>query len=342
MKILACTQYYYYDDLRGVEPQFYYLYRVPKAMGHDVDFFDWRTLCRIDVEQMRSQFLRLLNGGGYDAVFIATSMDEFDPDTLREAQRFCPVIAFNSDDEDRWKDYSRPRADWYTFLVTNSRDVYESHRGEIPNLLHAQWACCGFWDGRRTRKDIDFSFVGQIYGQRAAQTESLRRTAQLRSYGKGLTPSVRAVAPNASAWKVAMGQMLTNALHKRLPDIFRSSTISFEEVNQYWNRSRISFTPLESSRNSEVYQIKSRVFDMGLSGTLMIAPRAAAIELYYEPGKEYVPYDDLKDCADKVRFYLSHERERNTIAMAYAARTEAEHMWHHRMSHVFRHTGLLP
>lgn len=341
MRILACTQYYYYDDPRGVEPQFYYLYRVPKAMGHEVDFFDWRTLCHIDVEQMRKQFITMVRSGGYDAVFVATSMEEFDEQTLREARQHCPIIAFNSDDEDRWDSYSSKRVDWYSYMVTNSPDVYEAHRGTHTNLLHAQWACCGFWDGRETQKDIDVSFVGQIYGTRATQIEELRRTAQLQPFGRGLTPSIRDIAPEATGLKLAVGQAMTNALHKRLPDLFRSSTINFEQVNALWNRSRVSFTPLESSRGGKVFQIKSRVFDMGLSGTLMIAPKAAPIEQYFEPGKEYVQYDDLADCAEKAKYYCAHEDERRKIALAYAKRTEAEHMWQHRIENVLRGAGLM-
>ena len=99
MKILTCTYYHYYGSRRGVEPQFYYLYKVPQTMGHDVDFFDYRTSHEISPEHMRRQFLTLLRGGSYDAVFIATHQEEFDAATLAEAKKFCPVFAWNSDDE---------------------------------------------------------------------------------------------------------------------------------------------------------------------------------------------------------------------------------------------------
>ncbi len=341
MRFLACTYYYYYDDPNGVEPQFYYLCRVPQSMGHEVDFFDWRTLCHVGVEQMRSQFLTMVRGGNYDAVFIATHLEEFDEVTLSEARRHCPIIAFNSDDEDRWDSYSSKRVSWYSFMVTNSPTVYNLNQTRHANLLHAQWACCGFWDGRQKQKDIDVSFVGQIYGKRMVQVEELRRTAGLRSFGKGIAPRVGEIAPGTSCVKLFIGQTLTNFLHKRLPDVFRSSTISFEQVNSLWNRTRVSFTPLESSRGGDVFQIKSRVFDMGLSGTLMIAPKAAPIEQYFEPGKEYVQYDDLQDFAEKARYYCSHENERQKIATAYSDRVLAEHMWSHRINHVLHSAGLI-
>jgi spore maturation protein CgeB len=117
------------------------------------------------------------------------------------------------------------------------------------------------------------------------------------------------------------------------------STIDFVTVNQLWNRTRVSFTPLDSN-DGTVRQIKSRVFDMGLSGTLMLAHRAPRLDDYYEPGREYAPFDSLEECADLARYYLRHEAERRRIAEAYARRTLAEHLWKHRIERVFKAAGL--
>jgi spore maturation protein CgeB len=117
------------------------------------------------------------------------------------------------------------------------------------------------------------------------------------------------------------------------------STINFDAVNKLWNRSKISFTPLDSS-SGNVLQIKSRIFDQGLSGTLMLAHRAPTLDDYYEPGKEYVPFGCIEECADKARFYLRNEASRRKIAEAYAARTRSEHLWSHRIQNVLRDAGL--
>lgn len=340
MKILVCTSYYYYGQTRGVEPQFYYLYKVPQALGHQVDFFDWLTAARIGLDQMRRAFLAMVRGGGYDAVFLATHRDEFDQATLAEAQRHCPIVAWNSDDEWRWDSYSAPRVGWYAFMVTNSPEVYAQHKAAHPNLLHAQWACTGFWDGRATPKDIGFSFVGQVYGSRAAQIGWLARHAGLRTFGKGTRTYLYDDAQRAPlarrARRAVQGRILKYALPGLADEL---STISFEQVNMLWNRSKIAFTPLDSSQQN-VRQIKSRVFDMGLSGTLMLAHRAPSLDSYYEPDREYVPFETLEECAEKARFYLKNEPARAKIAAAYARRTAAEHMWHDRIRHVLKQAGL--
>lgn len=340
MRLLVCCSYYYYGHVRAVEPQFYYLYKVPEALGHTVDFFDVMTAARIGIEQMRRLFLATLAGGGYDAVFIATHKEEFDQETLAEAGRRCPIIAWNSDDEWRWESYSAPRVGWYTFMVTNSPQVYAEQRAHAPNLLHAQWACTGFWDGQATPKDIDFSFVGQVYGTRAEQIAWLGRRAGLRAFGAG-TGALVLDAQRRTGLRARLKDGLQRAaLRYILPGLARTmSTIDFEQVNLLWNRSKISFTPLDSSKGG-VRQIKSRVFDMGLSGTLMLAQRAPFLDSYYEPEREYVPFETLEECAEKASFYLRNEAARLKIAQAYARRTSAEHMWSHRIQAVLRAAGL--
>jgi spore maturation protein CgeB len=79
---------------------------------------------------------------------------------------------------------------------------------------------------------------------------------------------------------------------------------------------------------------------MGLSGTLMLAHRAPDLETYYEPGKEFIWFESLEECAELARFYLRHEQARRTIAEAYARRTLAEHLWEHRIRRILQETGL--
>ncbi|HUB27312.1 MAG TPA: glycosyltransferase [Tepidisphaeraceae bacterium] len=324
MRLLIAASYYYCNDTRAVEPQFYYLFKVPESMGHEVDFFDFHTAAKISPEHARRLFLALLASGRYDGAFIATHRDEFDEGTLKEAQRHCPVIAWNSDDEYRWQGYSSKQAGWYSWMVTNSAEVYARESAAHRNLLHAQWACTGFWDGRNTKKDVDFSFAGQFHGRRKEQCVFLSRRAEMAVFGMG-------------------AKFLDLPFPANLPEDLKSpawqTTLHFESINQLWNRSRISYTPLDSSDGSTM-QIKSRVFDMGLSGTLMLAPAAAPVNRYYEPGKEYVAFETLEDCVEKARFYIAHERERRRIAGAYAERTLSEHLWRHRIEHVLRQAGL--
>jgi spore maturation protein CgeB len=82
------------------------------------------------------------------------------------------------------------------------------------------------------------------------------------------------------------------------------------------------------------------VFDMGLSGSLMLAHRAPHLDEYYEPEREYVPFETVGEAAEKARFYVANEPARRKIARAYAERTRKEHMWSHRIDDVLAQANL--
>jgi len=92
--------------------------------------------------------------------------------------------------------------------------------------------------------------------------------------------------------------------------------------------------------NGEVLSIKSRTFDMGLSGTLMLNEHSPNLERYYELGRECVTFESLEDCAEKAIWYLAHEKERAKIAQSYRHRTVREHLWQNRYSQLFSQMGL--
>jgi spore maturation protein CgeB len=132
-----------------------------------------------------------------------------------------------------------------------------------------------------------------------------------------------------------------------------ASGLSFEAVNGLWNRSRISWTPLDlSAPQFEAkakmtrefgmasddplspwmtrYQVKGRVFELGSSGSLMLCDRNPMIDEYYTRGLEYDDFESADEFVEKARFYLSHEEARARIARAYHDRTIAEHLWQYR------------
>jgi len=316
-------------------------------MGIDADFFDYHASKKIGLDQMKRILLTLVKGGKYDVVFIATHKDEFDEETLNKAKRYSTIIAWNSDDEWRWETYSKHRVGWYTFMVTNSPEVFEKEKSSYGNLIQAQWACTSFWDGEKVRKDIDFSFAGRVYGERKRQLSYLKSKMAIITYGYGTGNRLKdKTIPtdegnNPGGIKGIFKNILLKYTPTKVINIYNENfdIINFEQVNKIWNRTKISFTPLDSSKGN-VRQIKSRVFDMGLSRTLMLAHKAPYIDNYYEPQKEFVVFDTLGECVDKAKYYLRNESERKKISEAYARRTLAEHLWKHRIEHVLREAGL--
>ena len=331
MRILSAVPKAYYGRRNATDPLYLWFRQPLQRMGHHVDHFDHiDTFTRLGPERCGEAFLSRVRAGGYDLVLYSNwGRDCMPREAIREAGRYAPVVGWNSDDDWQWESYTRHVAPYFTYAVTTYPHVYEANRLARPNLLLSQWACLDTGTGPRRPKDLDFTFVGQVYRNRVADCRHLSRAAGLRVFGLGAARvSVPWLAPSR-VWKWAV----------KVPGPW-SRPLTTDRVHDLWDRSRVSFTPLSAAGDARCVQIKGRVFEMGLSGTLMLCQHTPELARYYEPGREFVPYEDLEDCAEKARFYLSNEPARSRVAAAYAARTRAEHLWEHRFADLFRAVGV--
>ena len=63
------------------------------------------------------------------------------------------------------------------------------------------------------------------------------------------------------------------------------------------------------------YQLGSRTWEALWLRTFLLEEDNPVISVYFEPYLDYVPFTTLKDLADKIRYYLEHEEERDRIRM---------------------------
>lgn len=330
MRILSTVTRAYYSYETSVEPMYLWFTQPLTRMGHTVDHFDHVRLCgKIGPDACGEQFVEQVRRGGYDVVLYQTGgADWMARQAIAEAARLAPVIAWNSDDDWQWNSYTKLVAPYFTFMATTYPHVFAEGRRRYPNLLLSQWGCLSGYSDFHRDKDLDFTFAGQIYRSRVESCRYLRKRSGLKVFGLG---SVRVRWP-------LMNTEAGRFVARRIGPLNRP--ISFEQVHDIWNRSRISYTPMGASRNPGLLQIKGRTFEMGLSGTMMLCQHSPSLERYYEPHREFVPFETLEDCAEKARWYLRNESARAKIALAYARRTQAEHMWEQRFEKLFQDAGI--
>jgi spore maturation protein CgeB len=268
----------------------------------------------------------------YDVIFYQTACQDARSinESVREASRYAVTVAWNSDDDFAWEKQTSLMAPAFTYMYTTYPHIYDENRAAHPNLRLTQWGCYRKFADFGRPKDLNFTFAGQIYGDRARSCRYLAKRADLRVYG---FMSGMAHTPAFLYWPVIRNVTF------RFPSVY-GRAIHYREINDVWNRSKVSYTPMEASVSSDILQIKSRAFEMGLSGTVMLSRLSPNLDRYYEPGKEFVVFEDLDDCAEKAKFYVTHEAERARIAKAYHDRTSAEHLWTHRFRKIFEEIGL--
>ena len=131
-----------------------------------------------------------------------------------------------------------------------------------------------------------------------------------------LRPSMRGWSILPEAAKVRCPLLASRGAYKFVAQNFPrlNRPLEFKQVHEIWNRSKVSFAPMGSSTDPKRLQVKGRVFEMGMSGTMMLTQRSPDIENFYEPGMEFIAYDSVEDCAEKAKFYLRNETERARIA----------------------------
>ena len=68
-----------------------------------------------------------------------------------------------------------------------------------------------------------------------------------------------------------------------------------------------------------------RLYEATGVGTLLITDQKENMCEFFEPGKEVVTYEHEDDLVEKVRYYSTHDREREAIAKAGQQRTLRNH-----------------
>jgi Glycosyl transferases group 1 len=333
VRILSVVSQGYYGQRNTVEPMYLAFTEPLRALGHEVEHFDhFRSNREVGPAATGDRLLAAVRSGGYDAILYQTACQEarYIGESLREAGRHAPTIAWNSDDDFAWESQTSLMAPYFTFMFTTYPHIFEQNRSRHPNLRLSQWGCLETFGDWQRPKDLDFTFAGQLYGERVRSARILAKRAGMKVYG---FMSGMARTPAFFYWPGI------RALTFRFPAIY-GAPLHYEAINAIWNRSRISYTPMEASVSANILQVKSRAFEQGLSGTLMVCRLSPSLERYYEPGTEFVSFEDLDDCVEKVTFYLKHEDERARIAKAYYERTRGEHMWTHRFRQMFDDVGL--
>ncbi len=79
-----------------------------------------------------------------------------------------------------------------------------------------------------------------------------------------------------------------------------------------------------------------RLFEITGSGAMLLAFAQPGIEKYFVAGKEIVLFTGEADCLEKIRYYLSHEEERASIAAAGKKRTSTEHTFRNRATELLK------
>lgn len=91
----------------------------------------------------------------------------------------------------------------------------------------------------------------------------------------------------------------------------RNAQVSHEEYAALLSRSKMS---INFSYSVSSHQLKGRVFDVLLSGAMLLESENDQTSAFFRPMQEYVPFASKEDLVEKIGYFLKHEDELRDIA----------------------------
>jgi spore maturation protein CgeB len=302
----------YGDPSRGLSYEEHAFFHSLLMMGHELIRFDPVATAE---RAGRGPATRMLREIAYryrpDLMFTVLFQDDLDPAIVREISAGSATTTFNwfADDHWRYERFSRRWAPAFNWVATTSSAALEKYRRDgVTNVMQTQWACnAHLYRPLDLPKTIDVSFVGQPHGDRRDVIERLRaRGIAVQTFGLG--------------WP--------------------AGRVSQREMIEIFNRSKINLNLSNASRGG-VEQVKGRDFEVPGCGGFLLSRASPEIAACFDVGREIVCYDGTDDLADKIRYYLARDGERDAIAAAGYRRTIREHTYAHRLVALFDGMKLL-
>ena len=130
--------------------------------------------------------------------------------------------------------------------------------------------------------------------------------------------------------------MLLEYLHHNLPGGARVSQTPGDGFIRLMQASHIVMNFSGASGQTGGRQIKSRVFEPQLLGTVLCTEYAQGLEDYWDLQEEILCWYDVEECVEQTRQILRDEAKRRRLVQAAQRRAAEEHTWVHRFHDFFR------
>lgn len=130
---------------------------------------------------------------------------------------------------------------------------------------------------------------------------------------------------------------------RQLPDGILGGVLSDEEMIKLYSRSKINlgFSSCgDTHKESRILQVRLRDFEVPMCGGFYMVEYMEELEEFFEIGKEIVCYSGPGDLAEKIKYYLAHDQEREKIRIAGYERCQKDHTWEKRFTAAFKEMGL--
>lgn len=329
MKILVvCMQHTYGDPEREYSFEYFNFYQVLAAMGHEVELFDYMGELRaLGKEGMNQKLLAQVQDWRPTVSLFSLYTDQFDPAVVERLREYTKTLCFFHDDT--WRvEYSRFWAAHFDYFSTP--DVHGEAKYREFGLSNALYFPFGCNEQVFRKLDIpkrfDVSFVGRWHPWREWLIERVQKAG---------------IEVEVAGYRWPKGEVDQEGMVR----IFNESRINLNLSNSAsWDMRYLMPSPramlnrIRSKKNIE--QMKARIFEVNGCGAFQLSYFVEGLANCYDIDREIGVYTDADDLVDKIKFYLAHEKLRESMAEAAYERTLREHTYRQRFQAVFQRMGL--
>lgn len=309
MKILMVYNLYYYGS-KNLNSSYYFFTDTLLKMGHEVIVLDMNKLNNIERSVAVGKFLLFyINEYKPDILFTVPSKDEISIPYLWYIKKFTKTttVAWNSDDDRRWNNYSKRYVNYYDYMVTTYKDSYEKAQNEgCQNVLLSQWAVNpeNFYKIPNVEKIYDIAFIGAAYGNRPKYIKILKN----------------------EGYNVFVGGKDWDKYEKNT-----ITEIEMAYMNLVYNQSR--FVLVINEGLDDGMQIKARVFESPGSGSCVLMQKTKDIETYYS-SEEVIYFSDINDLLNKLKLLYKDENRIDQVAQRGYQKTISCHTYESRLTEI--------
>lgn len=330
MKILlACMLHTYGDPEREYSYEYFNFYQSLKQMGHEVELFDYMgEMQALGKESMNHKLLARAQEWRPTVTLFSLYTDQFEPAVIDRLREYTTTLCFFHDDT--WRvEYSRYWARHFDFFTTP--DVHgEMKYRELGlfNAIHFPFGCNEqIFRKMDVSKKYDVSFVGAWHPYREWLIKRLEKDG---------------VNVKIAGHRWPDGEINQDGMVR----LFNESRINLNLSNSAsWDARYLTSSPrafinrLRSKKNIE--QMKARIFEVSGCGAFQLSYYVEGLAHCYDIDREISVYADADDLVEKVKFYLTHEELRESIAEAAYKRTLKDHTFDQRFQIVFQRMGVV-
>ncbi|WP_417336309.1 CgeB family protein [Halobacteriovorax marinus] len=285
-------------------------------MGYEVHpvWYDYQY------DNLQDEILKEADRSQPDMIFFILQTDQIEHETLKSLkEKGYFMVNFFGDDQWRFDNYSKYYANYFNACITTDKFSIEKYLSlGQKNIIRGQWASLeSHCEYKNIEYSYEVSFIGGACAYRSWFVKGLER---------------RGIKVNCFGDRWENGRVSYDEMEK----IFSSTKINLNISNstQYDLRYLLAsprnlINTLRSPKN--VSQTKARFFEIPTQGGFQLAEYVPSLEDYFAIGNEISCYKDIDEAALLIKYYLSHDKERESIKEAGVKRARLQHTYRHRI-----------